>query len=508
MAIGVAISLYTAVLVLLGRVKRIPRLDVYHTGGGQLSAWAVFLLVLTLWSASSIVVQIDTAYTAGVSAVWYGVSVALMSVLVAWLVPWFRARDYISNSALLGRVFGSRVRWVSGAVIGLTFPIFALSNALAAAVYFRLAFHWGLGWSLMVTGAVLAMVIQFGGMLSLVRTQWLNMAWLGLGLGLATWKLWPRGGMVHHVPSAFYHPLGIGHGLVWVWFGMNTLNVFSAQAEIQAVVGAKNIRHGQRAVWASTVVLLVVIGLATWIGMRTRLVVGKPELDGLAAFAMVMLAHGGLWFRVLMALSMWALALSWCGPLLLSGAVSMSQDVWRLPERTRAAKWALLLEVVLMVAYASWRPAEVAWWRVFGLTLRNAAVVGPTLALMVWPELPESVVLSSMVAGVLVGLGANAVTGFSPTVFLWGINPMWLAAATAFGVLGLSRLVLSRRWGCLLGAVLVGGLVTETVMRVPGFTVNRGVLLLVEALLLVAWSWVMTRTSRASGISSIEGQPT
>jgi SSS family solute:Na+ symporter len=493
--IVLAITVYSGALIWLGRARSERERSGFHDGGRQFSFWAVFVMVLGLWSSSAIVVQIDTGYESGLSAVWYGVSVALMSVLVSLLVPWFRRQHYLSNSALLGEHFGPRVRRLSALVIGVTFPIFAMSNALAQAAFFHVAFGWPLSVSLVVTTAALMAALASGGMWSLAKTQGLNTALVLSGLVLAWIRF--RHLLLTHVRLAprFHQWFGIGHGLVWVWFAMNTLNVLSAQAEIQAVVNAKDIRRGQWAVWASTVVLLGVVAVSTWLGIRTREAFRAGHVEGLVAYAMVLLHHAPTWFQVAMAVSTWALALTWCGPLLFSGAISLGHDLFRAQRARLATVLALAVEGALMVGYALWRPGEVAWWRVFGLTLRNAAVVGPTLAVWIWSDLSERAVILSMLAGMGVGLGTNAVTGFSATHFIWGINPMWLAASAAFLVLAWWRLAQSRKWTglvaelCGYAAVTWGTLAGHWIAPALG-----GLALLLAALASIAGAWGLTRS--------------
>jgi hypothetical protein len=165
---------------------------------------------------------------------------------------------------------------------------------------------------------------------------------------------------------------------------------------------------------------------------------------------------------------------------------------------------ALAIEGALMVGYALWRPGEVAWWRVFGLTLRNAAVVGPTLAVWLWSDLSERAVILSMLAGIGVGLGANAVTGFSATHFVWGINPMWLAAAAAFLVLASWRLAERGRWPWLcVGLALYAGVCWGTVAQHWTTPAVAGLVILLASLGYVAMAWSTTRSLVSAKIDDL-----
>lgn len=433
------------------------------------------------------VVQLDTAYSAGVSAIWFGVSVAALSVLVSLFLPLMRRIGYTSNSALLGNSFGPLVQRLTGLVIGLTFPIFAMSNALFAGVFLHVLLGWPLWLSLALTTLVLVVYIQFAGLTSLAATQGINLIFLMVAMALlAAILLGHPVAMPSSVPARFWSWHGIGNATILVWFGMNLLNVFSAQAEFQAVAAAQSLRHAQFAVWGSAVVLLGMVGLSTWIGIAVRQHLGAVSGGGLAALSLLALRYAHGWQSLLIALGVWALALTWCGPLLFSGAVSLGRDM--APNIRRQLGWtkiALLVEGALMVGYALWRPGEVAWWRVFGLTLRNAGVVGPTVALLLWGEAVSSGTVSLAIGvGIATGLGLNAITGFSPTNFIGGINPMWAAQAGSLLVLAGGRWRYARSlWA--VGAWLLPtlGVLAWTVTGISGMIAPayRGLAVLVVA---------------------------
>ncbi len=457
-----------------------------------------------------IVVEIDTAYRWGVGAIWYGISVGLMSLLVSLLIPWFLRHHYVSNSDLLGQRFGGTVRRLTGIVIGITFPIFALSNALAAGALVHILLHWPLWVTLLITTASLVAYIQFAGIMSLAKTQGMNLAMVIISLILAGIKL-AQQVRHHHGPfldiprPTFWHLFGISHGTIWVWFGMNILNVFSAQAEIQTVAASKTRLAGQRAIWLSTALLILITIISVWLGIQARILMGYSNQDGLMAFFNLILRGSSSGFDVIFSLGVWALALTWCGPLLFSGAISVGSDVINRSRSVRTLRWALIIEAILMVLYTTMRPDNIAWWRVFGLTLRNAAVVGPTMAVILWDDLNPTAVTIAIIGGIGVGLGFNAWTDFSVTHFVWGINPMWTAATTSFIILALSRLLTQHQYGSafagtglwLLFAILL--IKAEYKIFSPGLA---GLGLLVLGMSFMIFAWWRTRSSDSPDIAT------
>ncbi len=431
-----ALALYTTLLLGLSyRAKKRSGVQGYYDGKRQLSPTAVFLMVAALWSASTIAMEIDTGFLDGWSALWMGASTALLSIIVSYLAPIFRRAGYTTNSDLLGRAYGKTVKRLTGIVIGATFPIFAMSNALFAGYFLHALLGWPLWFGLAATTALLLATVQFAGLESLAATQGVNLVFILIGLGLLF-------SLVHGLPI---HPSELGHrptpaanAVVLVWLGTNLLNVFSAQAEFQAVVAAKNPRQAQWAVLGSSLLVGGVVLVATSIGRSARLALGMMPGGGLAAVSKLVLTHAGPVEAVFIAVSIWGLALTWCGPLLFSGAVSLGRDT--IAASVRWTKVALVGEAVLMIALALWRPDALAWWSVFGLTLRNAAVVGPTLAYLLWGNrIPRWAIVTASVSGIVAGLGLNAVTGFSAVHFLWGVNPMWISQAVSLMVLAFGR---------------------------------------------------------------------
>lgn len=497
------LAAYTAVLLLLSyRAGKRHGADGYFDGRRTFSAPTVFILVTALWASSSIAVEIDTGFASGWAAVWLGVATAMLSILVAFLAPLFQRLGYTSNSDLLGAVFGPGARRFSGIVIGVTFPIFAMSNVLFAGYFLQALVGLPLWATLAATTAALILVVQFAGLRSLAAVQGLNLVMMLAGLVVL-------GGVIHHLslpqlPTPA--PTPVPPALVLVWLSMNLLNVFSAQAEFQAVVAARNIRSARWAVWISAGVLGGVVALATWIGQTARSALGVIPGGGLAAVSRLVVQHGSPAAIVIIALGIWALALTWCTPLLFSGAVSLGRDV--LGTRLLWTKLALVVEGALMVGLALWRPSELAWWSVFGLTLRNAGVVGPTVAALVWRNrIAPRWVMAAMAGGILSGLGLNAATGFSAVHFVWDINPMWISQAVALWILAAGRWCAlyrgSARWAWLvvspgtLAVVAASPWIPAPVRGVVLLSVGIGWFVLTVAVDR-KWAWPLRRPRPAS----------
>ncbi len=434
-----ALLLYTgALMALSARAKR--RLadaggENFLHGGRTFGFRHVFILVTVLWASSIFIVELETGFLSGISAVWFGVSVIVMSVLVAaFLLKPFQRIGYLTNSRMIGERYGRAAQRFSATVIALTFPIFAMSNVLAAAEFIHALVGWSLPVTLTLTTAIMLVYVGQSGMWSLAYTQTLNLITLTAGIAVAAWFLLRAPATVlHPVHIAGFHSwTGVGTGTLAVWMLMNILNSLSAQAELQAIAAVKNPRRGQAAVYVSALVLIAFTIIPVWLGMRTREMFPLAA-KGLAAFPAAVAHVAPPWALLVVALGVWASALAWCAPLLFSGASSFGADLFLRPAASgrRAdvrtlTRYGLIVQGVLVVIVSLLRPDELAWWRVFGQTIRSGAIFAPTAAYFLWPLATRRGAIWSMTTGVMSSLIWNAVTGFSATRFLLAINPMWV----------------------------------------------------------------------------------
>ncbi|MHB8293892.1 MAG: sodium:solute symporter family transporter [Acidimicrobiales bacterium] len=447
---------YTVALVFVARrAGRGGAAAGFLHGDRRFSARQVFVLISALWCSSIFVVEMETGYLYGVSAAWFGLATILMALATGYLLPALRRLGYLTSSGIIGERFGPAARVVSGIVVGVTFPIFAMSNVLAAAAFFHVVVGWALPVTLGVTAAIVTCYVAVGGMRGLAATQTVNLVVMAGGLALAVALAvhsMPPHRIASQVPERLLQPAGAGIGLIVTWVSAALLNVVNAQAELQILTAARDERAARRGLHASVWTIAAFTAGAVAVGLAAR-AAAPPHSLGVVAVPSL-LAHTAPGAMVaLVALAVWASALSWSAPLLLSGASSLGLDVlavlaprWRsltdrlAPPGRSCVRVCLPLEAALLVAYGILRPADLAWWRVFGQTIRTGALIGPTLAVLALPMVGRRAAVASMLAGAGGGLAWNVVTGFSVSHFALGINPMWVGAAGGLVVIAASLL--------------------------------------------------------------------
>jgi SSS family solute:Na+ symporter len=517
---------YTALLLVVARRGHRPeRSTEFLDGGRRFSGRQVFMLVSALWCSSIFVVEMETGYLYGLSALWFGFATALMALVSGYLVPTFRRLGYLTSSGVIGVRFGRAARVTSGLVVGLTFPIFAMSNVLGAAGFLDRVVGWPLPVTLLVAEAVILGYVFVGGMRALARAQVINLVVMAVGMLVAL------GWAAHAVslaqvrdalPARMLTPGGAGAGLILTWIFASLLNVVNAQAEFQILTAARDVRAARRGLHAAVAFTAVFTVAAVAVGMAARAVAAPHQLGVIAIPALF--ASAPLLILAVVCVAIWAAALSWAAPLMLSGAASLGVDVlrplvgqvrgWSTRPVSHYVRVALPVQALLVVAFALLRPADLAWWRILGQTVRTGALFATTLAVLALPTVGRRTAVASMAAGTVGGLGWNVLTGFSVDRFALDVNPMWVGATAGLLVLAGGSLLATPNWRrtlrqppavvALVVAASVGvGLVQlDRPARALGLT-GPAMLLAAAALVVVAWI-----AERSSGAPAVVAAPT
>ena len=441
------LGIYTAVLIYLGRMgRRKSKSQNFIHGGRQFSSWQVFFMISALWCSWIFIVEVETAYLFGVSAVWFGVAVGLMALISVYLLATpFRKLSFVTNSGIIGERFGPAARAFAGVVIGLTFPIFAMSNVLAAAAFLHVVLGWPLVATLVGSILVILVYVVLGGIWALAYTQIANFIVMCIGLVAGTLfalHAVPVAHMTAQLPPHYFALNGVGIGIILTWFASDLLNVVSAQAEFQILTAARDMGVARRGLYWALFSIAVFSVLSVIIGMAARTSAAGHKILGVIAFPELFVQHAPAPLVALMTLCIWATALTWSAPLMFSGASSLGADVLGLVRKASlnenlrfCVQVCLPVQALLIIAYALMRPEDLAWWQVFALTVRNGAIFAPTIALLLWPVATRSAAIVSILGGSLSGLFWNYLGGFSVSKFAFGLNPMWVSATVGIALL-------------------------------------------------------------------------
>lgn len=81
---------YTVGLLTMARRSRRRNHGGFIDGGRRFSSRQVFIMISALWCSSIFVVEMETGYLYGSSAIWFGLGTVLMALASGYLLPSLR----------------------------------------------------------------------------------------------------------------------------------------------------------------------------------------------------------------------------------------------------------------------------------------------------------------------------------------------------------------------------------------------------------------------------------
>jgi SSS family solute:Na+ symporter len=468
-AIGVwtlALALaYTLFLIVGGRRlgARSAGQGGYFVGARRFSPMTVAFCITGLFSGSSFIAILELSYRTGISAAWYGVAEITQILLIALLlVAPLRRRLVVTVSGLIGDRFGRTARGLGGAITAFTFPMWSVATAIAFATALSAVTGLSINSSVVFTAVLLLVFLWGGGMQSVAFTQTANCAILALMLAVGTAAVliepgWSALSSLSETAPALADPSSAGFPLIVAWFGTFVVNVILAQAAFQMALSCRTPEEGRTGmVWAAGMAVpFIALGVA--VGVAAALTVPGEELGllGAARYVAEVLPAP---LAALFFLGLWACALGWGAPCQFSGATSLGRDVGSAlnPSATEAdliryTRWSLVLLTGLMITFGLLRTEQSAWWNILAWTLRNGATLAPVLAVLFWPVATRLAAQCALVVGFLGGLSWYHLGGWDPTMFHYGIHPVWVGMSLNITTL-LVVTMTTARWQIAVGA--------------------------------------------------------
>ncbi|GBF33664.1 sodium-solute symporter, putative [Desulfocucumis palustris] len=447
---------YTALLIYLGQVsrKKITGGESYFSGGSSFGVLYIVGSVSAFWGAATFISVLETAYTKGISAVWYGVATMIMVAMIGFvLVPKYKSIGMVTFSGVLGDQYGNTVRAISSLIIGITFPMFSIATVVGASSVLTVALHWPIWLSVTVTSLIILAYVLLGGMFAVGITQLLNLATMYLGLVLALVIVAVNTGFdkLATLPASYSAPFTVGTGTILVWIFNFLTNAVIAQAVIQMIMACKDAKTGRKGTGIAILGIIPLTVIPAILGMATALAV--PDVKGgLIAFAQYILQAAPAPVAALVFLGVWAAALAYAGPCQFSGGTSLGKDFFQSinenasnEQLVRYGGYATALLTGVLIVYGFMRAEQAAWWNIFAFNLRNSAVFAPTIAALVWPVASRRATIMTMILGASAGFTWYYLGNFSPAAFYMKVHPMWIGMSVGILTLVLVSIVENRK---------------------------------------------------------------
>ncbi len=387
------LSLYT--LIILGLSARSRKKnhedEAFIDGGRSLSFFMTVMMTAVLWGSAVFVLELNTGFLHGLSAIWFGVSVSLSGfLLVVLTMRFFRRHAHLTLSELIGNTFGQHAKRTAAFILAVTLPILAMSNVYAATSFLHAVLHVPFGVLLLVTTLVTALYVMQSGIWSIAYTQIVNGILLLAAGVVLVFVLLPNHAVIGHpITLQGYHSLwGLGASSIGLWLVSGVANAFSGQAEMQVMLFARSDRAAKRALLVSAILVLLFSFFPVWAGMQLRAMMPHTS-QAFTALATVFIEKANPVEVTIFSLAIWSMALTYSAQHIFSGASSLASDLpllfsfrgkhFSLKQRMRIA---IFVEAFFVAIPSLLQPVHLVWWSVLASLLRFVGVGLPVI--FVW----------------------------------------------------------------------------------------------------------------------------
>ncbi|MDA8227995.1 MAG: sodium:solute symporter family protein [Desulfitobacterium hafniense] len=432
--------IYTLVIIVISRYarKKAEGGDGYWVGGRSFKPWMVFVCITGLFSGSSFISILELSYKVGISAGWYGVAEMLHVLIIALLlIAYLRKLKMVTVSGLIGDRFGRAALGVSGMITAFTFPMWSVATALAFASALHVFTNLSLPFSIAITGILLLIFLQAGGMWSVVVTQTANSIAFAAMFIVGSIALFINPGISGLAQLAATKPemfslTNAGLQTIIAWFATFLINVVVAQAAFQMALSCRTPEEGRKGLLMAfgANIFFVVFGVLFGLAAAAVAPGGARGMIAVPLYLAQVLPAPlvGVFF-----LGIWAAALGWGAPCQFSGSTSLGRDVMGAIDPTLSderkvtyTKYALVILTIVMILLGLMRSSMAAWWNVLAWTLRNGATFAPVVAALAWPLATRRAAVAALVGGFASGLTWYALGGWDPVKFFYNIHPVFI----------------------------------------------------------------------------------
>ncbi|MGC8864936.1 MAG: sodium:solute symporter family protein [Bacteroidales bacterium] len=250
--------------------------------GRNLGVWACAMVVAAEWLGGLSTIGVsERAFTTGtLEPVLYNLATSLGMLIIGFTVArHYRSRGVHTVGEMLGFLFGERIGKVASLAFLLAYVILAFVQIQTCAGVVAPLFGISWLWAVLLSAGIITFYTYTGGMHALALTGIIHMFARYLGIGIALWiglrkagGLEPlrqsliAGGAPDHLFNPFSHSLSSALSLV---VG-GILGGMAAQASIQPIFAAKDVKTAQRAAILSAFLIAPFGFLTALLGLLAR----------------------------------------------------------------------------------------------------------------------------------------------------------------------------------------------------------------------------------------------
>jgi len=250
--------------------------------GRSLGVWACAMVIAAEWLGGLSTIGVsERAFTTGtLEPVLYNLATSLGMLIVGFTVAsHYRRRGVHTVGEMLGFLFGEKIRRVSSLAFLLAYIILAFVQIQTCAGVVAPLFGINWFWSVLVSAVIITFYTYTGGMHAIAFAGIVHMFARYLGVGIALWIGLQRAGgfeplrqalMAGGAPENLFNPFShsVSSSLSLLVGGV--LGGMAAQASIQPVFAAKDVRTAQRAAILSAFLIAPFGFMTALLGLLAR----------------------------------------------------------------------------------------------------------------------------------------------------------------------------------------------------------------------------------------------
>ncbi len=387
----------------------------------------------------------EYGYTYGLSGAWYTIANGMgVCVLAIFFAKLYRSLDTVTVPGIIEKFIGKDARVVASVL--LTFVMIAVGTAQVIAAGTLGVTVLGLNYvtSVIILGIGFIVYTLAGGMVAVAYTNVMHVVFMYGGVLVALFLTGSQIGGIGNIQNAlpseqYFNWMNIGPSKVYSWIIASILGACTAQAGIQPILAAKDVKVARKAAFVTAAVVAPFGIFTALLGMMAK--VQFPQLANakLALPTLMMSLHpiaGGIVLASIM-----AAILSTVSPIILACGTMISKDIYQRIMKPEAADREVLfvsrlitalsgvISIILaIVMYGGTRILDIVY---FAYTIRGSLFVVLLLGIY-WKKTSSKGAVWAMLTTALVSivwLIYNSIYGHYPIA---GLNETYAAVVTAF----------------------------------------------------------------------------
>ncbi|USS40075.1 sodium:solute symporter family protein [Thermococcus aggregans] len=260
------------------------------------------------------------AYLKGISAGWFGITIAIGIIFAGLIARKIRKHDVITIPGLIGKVFGEDAVKIVNYVLLLSFVIALSLQVVGGGTVLSVLFpEIPPSVMMLITAGIFTVYIYVGGVWAAGIANIIHIVamYFGLIMGVIL-ELKNVGGFTHlqaSLPPYYFSLTGVGKLVILSWFITSATAVIGNQPQLQAIKSAKNDETAFKGCLIAALIVAPAGILAAILGMTARVL--APNMPSLEALPQLIVSTLHPVIGGLLIAGLWAAILSTAAPVLI-----------------------------------------------------------------------------------------------------------------------------------------------------------------------------------------------